>query len=157
MMTVVVAGLVAPLLGQAPEAAQPLDYAARVESVATLKEHIAQREARFEALKKDLLTLDARVEERIDHVVKTLSTLKDSNNSKTRVANLKEEVIDKAQRAGGAGFNVLVIDTENQFVSTGFAKEVATAANGKYYYLPNASDAAIAAAASSAMAEAKAM
>ena len=99
MMTVVVAGLVAPLLGQAPEAAQPLDYAARVESVATLKEHIAQREARFEALKKDLLTLDARVEERIDHVVKTLSTLKDSNNSKTRVANLKEEVIDGLRRS----------------------------------------------------------
>lgn len=76
---------------------------------------------------------------------------------KPSAESLKEEVIDMAKRAGGAGFNVLVIDTENQFVSTGFAKEVATAANGKYYYLPNASDAAIAAAASSAMAEAKAM
>ena len=61
-----------------------------------------------------------------------------------------------AKKAMGAGINVLVIDTENKFVSTGFAEEIAKAAGGKYYYLPNASDAAIAMAASSAMAAAKA-
>ena len=44
---------------------------------------------------------------------------------------------------------------ENKFVSTGFAEEISKAANGKYYYLPNASDAAIAMATSSAMADAK--
>jgi len=70
---------------------------------------------------------------------------------------LKEEVIDMAKRANAAGIQMLVIDTENKFVSTGFAKEIATASQGKYYYLPNASDAAIAAAASTAMAEAQAM
>jgi magnesium chelatase subunit D len=42
-------------------------------------------------------------------------------------------------------------------VSTGFAKEIATAAQGKYYYLPNASDQAIAAATSGAMQEALTM
>ncbi|GLC46452.1 hypothetical protein PLESTB_001718300 [Pleodorina starrii] len=70
---------------------------------------------------------------------------------------LKDEVRDMAKKAAAAGINVLVIDTENKFVSTGFAEEIAKAAQGKYYYLPNASDSAIAAAASSAMAAAKAM
>jgi magnesium chelatase subunit D len=69
---------------------------------------------------------------------------------------LNEEVLDMAKRCGQAGFQLLVIDTENKFVSTGFAEEIAKAAMGKYYYLPNATDAAIAAATSQAMAAAKA-
>ena len=69
---------------------------------------------------------------------------------------LKEEVLNMAKKVGAAGFNLLCIDTENKFVSTGFAEEIAKTAQGKYYYLPNASDSAIAAAASNAMAEAKA-
>jgi magnesium chelatase subunit D len=69
---------------------------------------------------------------------------------------LNEEVLDMARRCGTAGFSLLVVDTENKFVSTGFAEDIAKAANGKYYYLPNATDAAIASATSSAMAAAKA-
>mmetsp|Transcript_3214 Transcript_3214/g.8535 ORF Transcript_3214/g.8535 Transcript_3214/m.8535 type:complete len:482 (+) Transcript_3214:142-1587(+) len=68
---------------------------------------------------------------------------------------LKEEVRDMARKCGAAGLQLLVIDTENKFVSTGFAEEIAKAANGQYYYLPNANDAAIAQATSSAMAQAK--
>ena len=68
---------------------------------------------------------------------------------------LNQEVIDMAKTCGAQGFSLLVIDTENKFVSTGFAEEISKAANGKYYYLPNASDTAIAAATSSAMAAAK--
>jgi hypothetical protein len=98
IFAIVVAGLVSPLAAQTTEA-PPLDYEARVRSVATLKEYIAQREARFEALKKDLLTLDARVEERVDYVVKTLTTLKDSNDSRTKISNLKEEVIEGLRRS----------------------------------------------------------
>lgn len=69
---------------------------------------------------------------------------------------LREEVLDMAKRLNAEGLQLLVIDTENKFVSTGFAEEIAKASNGNYYYLPNASDQAIAAATSSAMAEAKA-
>jgi magnesium chelatase subunit D len=38
---------------------------------------------------------------------------------------LKTEVLDMAKKVGTAGFNLLVIDTENKFVSTGFAEEIA--------------------------------
>jgi magnesium chelatase subunit D len=111
--------------------------------------------------------------------------------------SLREEVLDMAKRMSASGLQLLVIDTENKFVSTGFAEEIAKAAQGestgrapprrprarrrrercssgvrvslsgpsraplmvtpagKYYYLPSASDAAIAAATSAAMAEAK--
>ena len=69
---------------------------------------------------------------------------------------LNQEVIDMAKHSSAAGFALLVIDTENKFVSTGFAQEIAKAGGGKYYYLPNANDAAIAAATSSAMAVARA-
>lgn len=69
---------------------------------------------------------------------------------------LQEEVKDMAKKMGAAGMQLLVIDTENKFVSTGFAEEIAKAGLGKYYYLPNASEASIAAAASGAMAQAKA-
>jgi len=69
---------------------------------------------------------------------------------------LQGEVKDMAAKMGAAGMQLLVIDTENKFVSTGFAEQIAKSGMGKYYYLPNASDASIAAAASGAMAAAKA-
>lgn len=37
-----------------------------------------------------------------------------------------------AKKCGAAGLQLLVIDTENKFVSTGFAEEIAKAANGKW-------------------------
>jgi len=46
---------------------------------------------------------------------------------------------------------VLVMDTENKFVSTGFAKDIANASMGKYHYIPNASDKAVASVAASAI------
>ncbi|XP_072998126.1 magnesium-chelatase subunit ChlD, chloroplastic [Typha latifolia] len=58
---------------------------------------------------------------------------------------LKDEILDVAAKIYKAGMSLLVIDTENKFVSTGFAKEIARIAQGKYYYLPNASDAVISA------------
>jgi hypothetical protein len=85
-------------LAQTPPASPPIDYAARLQSVETLKEHIAERDARFELLKQDLLALDGRVEKQIDAIVKKLASLKDSNDSKTRVANIKEDVMQALVR-----------------------------------------------------------
>lgn len=48
---------------------------------------------------------------------------------------LKDEVIDVSKKLGVTGLQLLVIDTENKFVSTGFAEEIAKAARGRYYYV----------------------
>ncbi|XP_024396789.1 magnesium-chelatase subunit ChlD, chloroplastic [Physcomitrium patens] len=64
---------------------------------------------------------------------------------------LKDEILEVAGKIYKAGMSLLVIDTENKFVSTGFAKEIARVAQGKYYYLPNASDAVVAAATKEAL------
>lgn len=44
-----------------------------------------------------------------------------------------------------------MLDTENKFVSTGMAKEIAAAAGGRYHYMPKASDKVIASVAAQAM------
>jgi magnesium chelatase subunit D len=68
---------------------------------------------------------------------------------------LKDEILEVAGKVYKAGMSLLVIDTENKFVSTGFAKEIARVAQGKYYYLPNASDAVISATTKEALSDLK--
>jgi len=58
---------------------------------------------------------------------------------------LKEEVLQTAKLLGTLpAFKLLMLDTENKFVSTGVAKEIAAAAQGKYHYIPKASEGAVA-------------
>lgn len=76
----------------------PMTYAERVQSVAALKEHITDREARLETLKQDLLALDARTEKQIDRIVTTLASMRDSESSKTRVAHVKTDIMDALVR-----------------------------------------------------------
>jgi magnesium chelatase subunit D len=54
--------------------------------------------------------------------------------------SLKDEVLQIAgQIREMPQFKLLVIDTENKFVSTGMAKEIAEVAGGRYHYIPKAS------------------
>lgn len=69
----------------------------------------------------------------------------DSKDGKPSRKYLKEEVLACAKQMGAIpGFNLLCIDTENKFISTGLAKDIANAALGKYHQITKADGSAIA-------------
>lgn len=71
-----------------------IDIEARKESVATLETYIAQRENRLAEWGKDIVALDTRIEKSIDELVKILAGVRDSQESGTRVSQLKKEAIE---------------------------------------------------------------
>ena len=69
----------------------------------------------------------------------------DSKDGKPSRQYLKDEVLACAKQLGVLpGFNLLCIDTENKFISTGVAKDIADAAMGKYHQIAKADGNAIA-------------
>ncbi len=67
--------------------------------------------------------------------------------------DVKGELREIAAKIPTLGLQLLVIDTESKFISTGFIQELANLAGGKYYHLPKATERAISAMTRGAMAE----
>lgn len=81
----------------------------------------------------------------------------DSKDGKPSRGYLKEEVLACAKKLGSLrGFNLLCVDTENKFISTGLAKEIAAAAMGKYHQISKADGKAIASVTNQALSSIKA-
>lgn len=85
------------------------------------------------------IPLDVSLGKITEEELKTKKPQTDAEKKEER-NKLKEEVIRIAAAIGELpNFNLLVIDTENKFVSTGVAKEIADVAGGRYHFIPKAS------------------
>lgn len=78
---------------------KPVSVDASKESIANLETHIAQREQRLVEWSKDIVELDARIEKRVDELVKMLSGLQESADSGGKVTQLKQDAIAGLKRA----------------------------------------------------------
>jgi hypothetical protein len=76
-----------------------IDLEARKASVVNLEAQITHREARLEEVREDIKTIDGRIEKRIDSIVKMLADTRDSQDSKTRISQIKQDAITGLRRA----------------------------------------------------------
>ena len=75
------------------EALSAENLAARKASLPLIEARIKDREEQVSNIIKDIERLNTRMESRIDKIVKTLESMKDSQNSKVRVAKMKEDTM----------------------------------------------------------------
>lgn len=75
-----------------------MDLVARKESVANLETHISQREQRLAEWTRDVVQLDTRIEKQVEDLVKMLSGLRDSQESRTKVTQIKKSAIEGLKR-----------------------------------------------------------
>jgi len=83
----------APATEQKIAAVSAEELAERKASIPLIEERIKDREQQIEIIVKDIDRLSDRIEGRIDKIVSTLAKMKDSQNSKTRVAQMKQDAM----------------------------------------------------------------
>ena len=69
------------------------ELASRKASIPLIEERIQDREKQIKGIVAEIERINTHTESRIDKIVSTLATMKDSQNSKIRVAHMKEETM----------------------------------------------------------------
>jgi hypothetical protein len=86
-------------LTAAEEAPPVIDIEARKQSITDIEAHIAQREQRLAEWGKDIVDLHTRIDKRVDELVKLLAGLRDSEDSRRRVSQIKKETIEALRKS----------------------------------------------------------
>lgn len=60
---------------------------------------LAAREQRAELLRDEIKALDSRIEARVDSLIGALSAIGDSNDSRTKVARMKRDTIERLKKS----------------------------------------------------------
>lgn len=89
----------------------PTDLEARRQSVETLKQHITSRQARLDEVSAEIRTSGQTIDKKIEKLVATLAGLKDSQDSKRRISQIKAEAIIGLKRM------ILTFDVERRNLS----------------------------------------
>lgn len=91
-----VLGLPALVLGQAEKKTEgeEIDLDQRKASIPIIEQHIADREERMTEIANDIITLDKRLEGKLDKIVKRLASISDSQKSGFRVSQIKKQAMD---------------------------------------------------------------
>jgi septal ring factor EnvC (AmiA/AmiB activator) len=79
-------------------AQEPVDLEARRSSVATLKQHVEMRQKRLDELTAEIRERSGRTNRKVEDLVKMLAGLKDSQDSKRRVSQVKGEAVTGLKR-----------------------------------------------------------
>lgn len=82
------------ILGASAATAQPA-----TPDKSILKARLAAQENRAELLRDEIRTIDSRIEDRVDHLIATLRMVGDSKDSRTKVARMKEDTIERLQKS----------------------------------------------------------
>ena len=104
--------------------AQEIDMEARRESVKTLKANIGMREERFEEVMAELMERAEKTDKKVGKIVEVLSGLKDSNDSKRMISQLK------AKATAGLKGMIAAYDRERRDVLEQLRKDAGPAAEG---------------------------